>query len=179
MSPVIFPWETREKNLEMIFCSPITLLDLIISIGLASTIYSLLISTMVCIILIYFLNISVFSLVWFLIGGLLLSWIGSYIGVLVSAYPTDLVSNINTLVTLLKFPLIFISGIFVSLESLPSSLFILSLFSPVTYFVDLLKSSNGSGFLGLEIDLIMLIIWSLLIFFLTYLAHKRTLLGRF
>ncbi|MHA1341530.1 MAG: ABC transporter permease, partial [Promethearchaeota archaeon] len=156
ISPVVFPWETREKNLERILSSPITLFDLILSICLASTIFSLVISILICIILIFFLNITIWVFIWFLLSSLLLSWIGSCLGVLISAIPTDMTSNIMTISTLIKFPLIFISGIFIPLNNLPEPLFSLSFISPVTYFVDLLNSVQGKVVFGLYFDLIVL-----------------------
>ncbi|MHA1377109.1 MAG: ABC transporter permease [Candidatus Helarchaeota archaeon] len=179
ISPVVFPWETREKNLERILSAPITLLDIIISISLASTMFSLIISALVCIVLIIALNISIWVFFWFLFGSLLLSWIGSCLGVLFSAIPTDNPSNILTVSTLIRFPLIFISGIFIPLDNLSAPLFFLSLISPATYFVDLLKCVQGQGFLGIYYDLFALTIWILAISIITYFAHKKTIMKRF
>ncbi|MHA1270395.1 MAG: ABC transporter permease [Candidatus Helarchaeota archaeon] len=179
ISPVIFPWETREKNLERVFILPITLLDIIFGISLASIIYSFLMSTVVYVILVLILQLSWGTLIWFIIGTFLLSWISSFIGVMISSIPTDMTSNIMTISTLVKFPLIFISGIFIPLTELSQVLFILALCSPITYYVDLLQVSCGAGVLGFEIDLIVLSIWALSVFILAFLLHRLTLLKRF
>jgi ABC-2 type transport system permease protein len=179
ISPVIFPWETREKDLERVLSAPIKLSDIIISITLASTIFSFVISSLISIILILFFGLSgwIFGLV--LVGILLLAWISSSLGVLISAPPTDLTSNIMTIANLIKFPLIFISGIFLPLSLLPEIFVILSLFSPITYFVDLLNSALEVGYLGIGIDLIVLVVWAVLIHILAHILHRKTLLKRF
>jgi len=179
ISPVIFPWETREKNLEGIISAPITLSDLILSITLASTLFTILLSSIICIILIIFLGIPAWVFGWFILGNLLFSWASSSLGVLIAAPPTDMTSNIMTLSTLIKFPLIFISGVFIPLSALSPPFFTLALFSPITYFVDLLKSPLGVGSLGLGIDFMALAIWAALLFLLAYILHKKTFLKRF
>lgn len=62
------------------------------------------------------LNISL--ILW---GIILSSVLYSLIGVLVSAPPTDQLSDIMTLANLIKFPLIFISGVFIPLNQLSST----------------------------------------------------------
>ncbi|MHA1266978.1 MAG: ABC transporter permease [Candidatus Helarchaeota archaeon] len=179
ISPVIFPWETREKNLERILSAPITLFDFVFSIVLASTIFTVLLSSIICIILLIFLEMPIWIFGWFIVNALLFSWASSALGVLIAVPPTDMTSNIMTLSTLVKFPLIFISGIFIALNELSYPFFILALFSPITYFVDLLKSPFGVGSLGFGIDLTALAIWAILLFLLAVILHKKTYLKRF
>ncbi|MHC1591017.1 MAG: ABC transporter permease [Candidatus Helarchaeales archaeon] len=179
ISPVIFPWETHEKNLERMVAAPITLFDLIFSIIFASTLFSLFLSTILFVILMVIFGIPAWCFISFILGAVLLSWASSSLGVLISAPPTDITANIMLLSTLVKFPLIFISGIFVPLEILPLPVFVLALFSPITYFVDILKSSLGIGTLGIGLDLLVLLIWAIMFHVLAYLFHKKTFLMRF
>lgn len=179
ISPVVFPWETREKDLERILSAPVKLSDIIISITLASTLFSFIVSSIISVVLIFVLNINFLIIGWLLIGSLLLAWISSSLGVLISAPPTDLTADIMMIANLIKFPLIFISGIFIPLSLLPQALVILSLISPITYFVDLLTSSLGFGYIGVWIDLIVLIAWAIVIHLLAHILHKKTLLKRF
>lgn len=179
ISPVVFPNETREKNLELTLSTPTTLLDLILGIGLASTLFSFVISFCVYVILSIILNISFWIVGWVILGSFLLCWSASFLGILISALPTDMVSNVMVIATLVKFPLIFISGIFLPLETLPTPLFVVSLFSPVTYFVDLLKSSLNQGTLGIGLDLTGLLVTAVIFTLLAYMLHKKTILKRF
>ncbi|MBD3230088.1 MAG: ABC transporter permease [Candidatus Lokiarchaeota archaeon] len=179
ISPVIFPWETREKDLERILSAPVKLSDLIISITLASTLFSFIVSTIISTVLIFVLSINIWVIGWVLMGNLLLAWISSSLGVLISSPPTDLTADIMMIANLVKFPLIFISGIFIPLSLLPQAFVILSFISPITYFVDLLTSSLGTGFIGISIDVIVMVSLAIMIHLLAHLLHRKTLLKRF
>jgi hypothetical protein len=58
----------------------------------------------------------------------------SAIGTLMAVPPTNVPSNIMMLASLIKFPLVFISGIFVPLEQMPFWGLALAVVSPLTYF---------------------------------------------
>lgn len=78
----------------------------------------------------------------------------SAIGVLLAVPPTNVPSNIMMLSTLLKFPLVFISGIFVSLEQMPAWGLILAACSPLTYFTDIVRYSfTGAHYFPVPIDI--------------------------
>jgi len=81
------------------------------------------------------------------------------------------------IVNLIKFPLLFISGIFIPLQILfESNLLFLSFFSPITFLTDLLRFCvDGSNFFFYPVDIIMLIIWIVVLFIVGYMTHKRTM----
>jgi ABC-2 type transport system permease protein len=64
----------------------------------------------------------------------------SALGVLVSAY-AKWVPEAQMLSNFLRFPMVFLSGTFVALESFPSQLQIVARFLPLTYSVEALRSS--------------------------------------
>ena len=63
----------------------------------------------------------------------------SAIGMLLAVPPTNVPSNIMMLSSLIKFPLVFISGIFIPLEQMPPWGLVLAVCSPLTYFTDLVR----------------------------------------
>lgn len=68
--------------------------------------------------------------------------------------PTNVPSNIMMLSPLLKFPLVFISGIFVPLEQMPAWGLILAACSPLTYFTDIVRYSfTGAHYFPVPIDI--------------------------
>ena len=132
---MILPWETREKGLERQISSPVNLTLILWGIIMASTLYSILVSGIVIIILGLVVGITFItplSFIGFLVGLILISCVGSLIGVLISAPPTDQVSDIMTIANLVKFPLIFISGVFIPISQLPSSAQVIAWISPLT-----------------------------------------------
>ncbi len=179
ISPVVLPIETREKSLERILVSPISLNEILFGIILASTLYSLIITSIITIIFILMCSItfSSLSLVFLLFLGIgFMSILGSLLGLLIAANPTDMTSNVMILMNLIKFPLLFMSGIFIPLNKLPPHLVYLSFISPVTFLTDLIRYCvDRSNYFMFQFDIIMLIIWIVLLFIVDYTLHKRTM----
>ncbi|GAG90781.1 unnamed protein product, partial [marine sediment metagenome] len=93
ISPVVLPIQTREKSLERILASPISLNEILLGIILASTLYSLIISSIITIIFILIFSIVINSLtIIFLmfLGVGLMSILGSLLGLLVAANVTKM-----------------------------------------------------------------------------------------
>jgi len=150
ISPVILPIETREKSLERILVSPISLKENLLGIILASTLYSLIITTIITITLMLLFSImfnSIFLVFLLFVGIGLMAILGSLLGLLVAGYHTDNFANIMILVNLVKFPLLFMSGIFIPFNELPSHMVYLSFISPLTFLTDLLRYCvDGSNY---------------------------------
>ncbi|MDD3407793.1 MAG: ABC transporter permease, partial [Methanomicrobium sp.] len=98
------------------------------------------------------------------------------LGTLLASPTTDNPSNIMMLSSLVRLPLIFISGIFIPLGELSGWLFVLSSLSPLTYLVDLLNSAFGNSAVypaWLDIFVILAVIFAFV--FLTKIIQKRNL----
>lgn len=95
IGPVIAPWETRMRTFERLVSAPIALWAIILGDIIASLLFGL------------FITLS---------GSLLLFVFGS----VDLSSPTDNPSNIMMLSSLIKFPLIFISGVFVPIGEMGS-----------------------------------------------------------
>ena len=179
ISPVVLPIETREKSLEKILSSPISLNEILIGIILASTLYSLFITSIITIIFILIFSVGFNSLItifvmFFGIG--LMSILGSLLGLLVAAHPTDMTSDVMIIMNLIKFPLLFISGVFVPLQTMPFNLVFISFLSPITFLTDLLRFCvEGNNFFMVQFDILMLIIWIISLSIVNYILHKKTM----
>ena len=103
----------------------------------------------------------------------------SSLGLLISAPPTDNPSNIMMLSSMIKFPLLFISGIFVPISSMGKWKFI-SYISPLTYYTDLARYSiGGTNNFSPIVDLLALLGFSILFFIIAIRWHKKSLTKRF
>jgi ABC-2 type transport system permease protein len=183
ISPVILPWETREKGLERQITAPVSLPIILWGIILSSVLYSLIIGAIIVIGLsigIGFLFISIGNLIMFILGCILIALVGSLIGVLVSAPPTDQLPDIMTLANLIKFPLIFISGVFIPLSQSSPTGQIVALCSPLTPFVEIVASCVGeSTLLPIIANLGILLGWCVILYCGSIIAHSRTFSKRF
>lgn len=177
IGPAVFPWETMAKTLERLVASPITLSTLLFGDIWASLAFGLLVAIIPVIIGITLGLILVAPLV--LIAGLFLGCFAfACFGVILSAPPTNMPSNIMILSFLIKFPLLFISPIFIPIETAPWTVI-----SPLTYFIDLVNYSfSGTsyfGAFGVLIDFGILLLWIVFFLFIGIVLHKKTLYKRF
>jgi len=183
ISPVILPWETREKGLERQITSPVSLTRILWGIILASTLFSLVLTSVVVLILGIGAGITFttgISILGFFGTLLLMACVGSIMGLLISAPPTDQLPDIMTIANLVRFPLIFISGVFIPLHQLPSNVQIAAWFSPLTPFVDATANSVGEiSLLPLPLDLLILVVWFIAFYWICMLIHSRTFEKRF
>jgi ABC-2 type transport system permease protein len=83
------------------------------------------------------------------------------------------------LASLIKFPLVFISGVFVPVERLPSWGRYVASLSPLTYFTDLARHSIlEEGFYPMAIDVAMTIVFATIFIFAAIRVNERTLKKR-
>jgi ABC-2 type transport system permease protein len=80
---------------------------------------------------------------------------------------------------MIKFPLVFISGIFIPTEELPAWGKTVSSISPLTYFTDLARYSiQGSGYYPIELDLAVLMAFAVIFLVTAVKVHERTMQKR-
>jgi ABC-2 type transport system permease protein len=178
IGPVIAPWETRMKTFERLVSAPITLWAIILGDIFASLIFGLFITFFIFIISIVLLGVKIISLS-LVAGTIIAAFCFSSLGLLISAPPTDNPSNIMMLQSMIKFPLIFISGVFVPIDNMGNWKFI-SYISPLTYYTDLARHYiSGTSNFSPIIDLLVLIGFSILFFTVAIVWHKKSLTRRF
>jgi ABC-2 type transport system permease protein len=95
---------------------------------------------------------------------------------LLAVPPTNVPSNIMMLSSLIKFPLVFISGIFIPLEQMPAWGLALALFSPLTYFTDLVRYAfTDTYYFPVSTDIAALVVFTIAFTVVTMYLHKRTM----
>ena len=101
------------------------------------------------------------------------------LGSIFSALPTDKPANVMMLSNLVRLPVIFISGVFVPVSSLPGWGKIISRLSPVTYVTDLMRFNFGHNhFFTVKTDYIILTLFTFLFLLMAIHFHKRTMIKR-
>jgi ABC-2 type transport system permease protein len=181
VGPLILPWETQSKTLERLVCSPISIWAVLLGDVLASFIFGSIISVVVPLGVGILIGVQVTDLLVLVAGLILATFCFSALGVLLSVYPpTDMPSTVMMLSSLVKFPLVFISGIFVPLSQLPEWSRIISYISPLTYFTDLARYSTGSvSSYSPMVDLGVLAIFTLIFLVSVIKLHERFFTKRF
>jgi ABC-2 type transport system permease protein len=179
IGPAIVPFEARSRTLERLLSTPVSVWSLLIGDVIASFLYGFLISFVPLTIgLILGVNIAN-GLVLFL-GMVLAALCFSSFSVLLSAYPpTDVPSTVMMISNLVKFPLVFISGVFIPIWELQDWGRIIASFSPLTYFTDLVNySTQGISYYSVFVDFVALIGFAVLFLVFAIKIHEKTLAKR-
>ena len=178
ITPVIMPWETRQRTLEMLLSRPVTIYTVLLGTALASTLFGILISLgLVCIGLL--LNLVPQNPLLLILGITVASLCYSFMGLLFAAIPTDVPADVVLLSSVIRLPLVFVSGVFIPLQKLPYYILPLAFSSPLTYLSDLMKNVYYStSFLNPSLDLAVLLLLTVMFALLALITNKATLMKR-
>ena len=142
VGPLITPWEKRDKTYERLLSYPVTQDIIILGDVAAGAIFGIGISLLIWILSSQFIPIAVTSLGLFVLAFVLGTLSCSALGVLIVSPGSDNPPNVMIFSNLIRFPLIFISGIFVPLADMQGLALTLAYFSPLTYLVDLFNAAT-------------------------------------
>jgi ABC-2 type transport system permease protein len=176
VGPAILPWEARSKTLERLVSSPVEVWALLLGDVFASFVFGLLISIIPLAVAIL-MGVEVVHLLVFGLGMILATFCFASLSILLSVYPpTDVPATVMMLSSLVRFPLVFISGVFVPVEEMPAWGQTIASASPLTYFIDLTRySTTGVSYYSLPIDLAVLAVFTLLFLVVSIKLHERFL----
>lgn len=180
VGPAILPWETRSKTLERLVCSPVSTWAIFFGDILASFIFGILVS-IVPLGVALIIGVEIMDLLVLSLGMILATFCFASLSVLLSVYPpTDIPATVMMLSSLIKFPLVFISGVFVPIEQLPEWAKIAASLSPLTYFTDLARYAiNGISYYSVSVDLAVLATFMLVFLVSSVKLHEKFLPQRF
>jgi ABC-2 type transport system permease protein len=178
ISPAVVPWEAQARTLERLLSAQLTTATIIMGDILASFMFGTLLFVVPLAIGIV-LGMTVSSPLLLAFAVLLSSFCFSSLGVIFSAAPTNTPSNIMMLASVVKLPLIFISGVFIPLDELPAWGKIISFVSPLTYFTDTARHLiQGEGCLPVSLDLLVLFAFTVFFLVAAMKMHAKTMRRR-
>jgi ABC-2 type transport system permease protein len=176
VGPLITPWEKREKTYERLLSLPVVLESIILGDLLAGAIFGVIITTIVWIVSAVLLHLPLLSAGLLAVGFLLGSITFAALGTLLASPTTNNPSNIMMLSSLVRLPLIFVSGIFIPLSQLSGWQYVLTSLSPLTYLVDLFHAAIlGNAVYPAYVDSLVLVFVILLFIGGTKLIQRRNL----
>lgn len=176
VGPLITPWEKREKTYERLVSLPVVLESIVMGDILAGALFGTGISVIVFGACALILQIPLGSMPLLLAGFVAGSLAFAALGTLLASPTTDNPSNIMMLSSLVRLPLIFISGIFIPLSQLSGWFFIITSISPLTYLVDLFHAAlTGNAVYPAWLDLLVLVLVSLLFAVAAKIIQQRNL----
>ena len=175
ISPIVVPWEAQARTLERLMSCPVKLETIIVGDVFASFAFGTAIS-LVPIIIGLALGVTVSSPVIFALALILAALCFASLGNVFSIPPTNLPATVNMIASVVKFPVVFISGIFIPLDELPGWGQLVAYISPLTYFTDIARSCvQDRGHLPLAVDFGVLVAFSFLFLLVAMKLHQRTM----
>ena len=176
VGPLITPWEKREKTYERLVSLPVILESIIIGDLLAGAIFGIAITTIVFVVCAVLLHLPLMNAGLLVLSFVLGSIAFAALGTLLASPTTDNPSNIMMLSSLVRLPLIFVSGIFIPLSQLSGWEWILTSLSPLTYLVDLFHAAlNGDAVYPPWVDALVLMAVILVFIGCAKVIQKRNL----
>jgi ABC-2 type transport system permease protein len=175
MAPVIFPFESGARTLERLASSPVAVWTILFGDMLASAMTGVVISIVPVVIALavgaQFTDVFILA-VSIVLGSICFSTAS----LLLSSPPVAQPAPIQMLSTLIKFPLMFISGVFYPLSDMPAFVRIIAYISPLTYFTDLARfAMGGTNFLDISIDIVALVGFTIVTWIIAVKIHNKTL----
>jgi len=175
ISPVVFAWESQARTLERLVSTPISVWTILLGDMIASALTGLVISLIPILIFLAFGATITQPLV--VVAGIICASVCfSTMALIFSFPPASSPAPIQMLSTLIKFPLMFISGVFVPLSQLPAAARGISLISPLTYFTDLTRYATGqTSYYPVLINLLVIVAFTVVFWIVAVSLHSRTL----
>ncbi len=160
IGPMVIPTERRVKTFERLMSAPISFNSILFGKTLGGFFFSVVIGTLPLIIGLVWFEVQVVSIIFFAAGLILASFCFAMMGIMFGSIPTENPGDVMMLLNFVRLPLIFISGLFIPIESLPEWGQIIAAFSPLTYANDLLRYAlEGITLYGPVLDSAVLVLF--------------------
>jgi ABC-2 type transport system permease protein len=174
IEPVSIPIERRTKTFERLISAPVSLHAIVFGESLSGFLYSIGIALVPLIFGVIVFETPVTGPVQLAAGMLLTALCFSTMGTLFAAYPTESPGDIMSMLNVVRLPLIFVSGTFIPVASMPPIGRAISLISPLTYGNDLVMAAYGHpGAFNPFTDVLMLIAFFVLFQFIAHRLYAK------
>jgi len=173
--PVIIPLERRARTYDRLLAAPMSLATLLIGKTLVGAFFGLGVSLVPLVVGLVVLDVSVANPGQLLAALVFSSLAFAAFGLIFASIPTQSVGNIMMPSTLIRWPLLFVSGIFVPLDEMAAWARSLAYLSPLTYAQDLFNHGIlGEGSLNPWLDLGLLPLLVVLFLLPAAWLHQRS-----
>jgi len=172
--PVILILERRTRTLDRLMTAPLSMACLLLGKALVGVIFAVGVALIPLIIGLAFFHIQIHNPA-LLVAAIVLSALSfSALGIWFGSFPARSVGVVMMPSTLVRWPLLFISGIFIPLKRLPAWLRTVSYISPLTYAHDAVKHGiSGSGSQSAVLDILILPAFMIVFLFLAVRLYRR------
>ena len=146
MAAIVITFEKRAGTFQRLLLAPVTHRTIILGKAASAAVYGIATSLILALGLVALLKMPLVNPLFFIAGLTLGACTFSLLGLTASVMVRE-VFEAMTLMNFIRFPILFISGVFMPVESLPAWLKPLAVLSPLTHVVELLRFGvSGNAF---------------------------------
>ncbi|KUK90006.1 MAG: ABC-2 type transporter [Thermotogales bacterium 46_20] len=167
MLAVTITFERRSRSFERLLLAPISLNLLMLAKTSGAIIFGILNALLPVIIASLVIDLSGINWISAILSIIFIAVTSAFLGLFISVSASE-VFEAQTFSNFVRFPMMFLGGLFLPLERLPLFLRFLSYLLPLTYGVDILKTAiNGNGIIPSGISFLVLVGFSLFLFLMS------------
>jgi ABC-2 type transport system permease protein len=173
--PFIIPLERRLGTYDRLLAAPMSLLTLLLSKTAVGAVFAMAVSAVSLLVGLIVFRVTI-AQPWLLAAGAVLSSFSfSALGLIFGSIPTRNPGDVQMPSTLLRWGLLFISGVFVPLAEMSTGARLLAFVSPLTYAQDLMNHAVlGAAMLNPWLDLAVLLASGILCLLPPVWMHRRS-----
>lgn len=178
--PFIIPTERRMGTYDRLLAAPMSLITLLLGKTAVGAFFAIVVSGVSLLAGVLFFGAEILQPGFLVAGVLLGAFSFSTLGLAFGSIPTTNPGDVQMPSTLLRWGLLFISGVFIPLAEMAPAARAIAYLSPLTYAQDLMNHAVlGSGLLDAWLDLAMLALSGVLFLLPSIKMHQRArVLGR-
>jgi len=172
--PFIIPTERRMGTYDRLLAAPMSLITLLLAKITVGAFFAIAVAAVASLVGILFLNATIAQPALMVLGIIMGAFTFSAMGLIFGSIPTHNPGDVQMPSTLIRWVLLFISGVFIPLVEMPPVARIISYISPLTYAQDLMNHAVlGMGELNLWLDIIILFLSGAIFLLPSIQLHKR------
>jgi ABC-2 type transport system permease protein len=178
--PFIIPTERRIGTYDRLLAAPMSLLTLLLGKTAVGAFFAVVVSSVALIAGLLFFDTTIAQPGFLAVGILLGALSFSTLGLVFGSIPTNNPGDVQMPSTLLRWGLLFISGVFIPISQMAPAARAIAYISPLTYAQDLMNQAVlGNGLINPWLDIGVLLVSAVLFLYPSYRLHKRArVLGR-
>jgi ABC-2 type transport system permease protein len=174
VAPFSVPWERMNRTFERILFAPVSLPMAVLGKVISAFIFGLVISLVPLALGLIFFGSHIQDYAALVLGIVLGNLCLANMGMLISTVRADTPPKVMMVLNVVRLPLMFMSGIFLAIPTLPYWGRVLAWFSPVSYCTDLLYGGLGfQEYFGIAVSSLMLVAFTVLMY-LASVMRMRT-----
>jgi ABC-2 type transport system permease protein len=172
IGPMTIPLERRLRTFDRYLSAPVSLRTVLFGKTLSGFFYGLGISLIPIIIGVLLFQSTVASILMLSAGVLLSAFCFASMGLMFASIPGQSPGQVMMPMNFVRIPLLFISGVFIPLSELPVWGQSLSIFSPLTHTIELVKGGlGGENIFGPFVNVVVLVVYVLVFLFVGIRFH--------